>query len=65
MGVVDIGLSIDAVSARRWGKRILGYVSGIMQIEDLSSLHTDSTIEADLVIIGAGAAGLTIAHRLQ
>jgi choline dehydrogenase-like flavoprotein len=35
-----------------------------MQIEDLSSLHTDSTIEADLVIIGAGAAGLTIAREL-
>jgi choline dehydrogenase-like flavoprotein len=34
-----------------------------MQIEDLSSLGTGATIDADLVIIGGGPAGLTIARE--
>jgi choline dehydrogenase-like flavoprotein len=34
-----------------------------VQVENLGSLHTDSTIETDLAIIGAGAAGLTIARE--
>lgn len=34
-----------------------------MQIANLDSLRADSTIEADLVIVGAGPAGLTIARE--
>ena len=34
-----------------------------MQVEDLGSLLTDATIETDLVIIGGGSAGLTIARE--